>query len=460
MTRVRARIAVAAALLAIAVPGAGLAQAQAAAGSAGGWIIDGDQLQTLYTDDPPLATANFSTQVTDVFESPSGTAGIQPGWTSTRTSHFTRYESCDGATSCTSLADDINDGVTLPPVALYDDEVWSKTPAAEQQDPCGYMQDFTSAAQAYGLRTILAPDQNLAAPGNITNYQGGETQNWQSYLRLGLARCAAATGTETLHVMSQPFEAYWCCNPQGNGQGGVQDFVSFVTQAALQARAVNPDIEITEGISTNPRYSAAADVMYADYMDVRGIADKAWLNIVGTGGYSMAEQFLTDVDNNKATTVESPVLYLHAADALSSIQPTATQVSAFSLATAGSSLLLTGSQAIPGNTIPSTDGEFQFWTGGTSSQTAELQVNYGYCDSGCGSRHLVQTLDVPVTGGQAGTVVPGGAFDIASPISLPSGTWYPYVRVIVHTAGSFNLLYGSAGDATNLAQTVMFPESG
>jgi hypothetical protein len=127
MTRVRARIAVTAALLIMAVPGAGLAQVQAAAGSAGGWIIDGDQLHTLYTDVPSLATANFSTEATDVFETPSGTAGIQPGWTSTRTSHFTRYESCDGATNCTSLVDDINDGVALPPVALYDDEVWSKT---------------------------------------------------------------------------------------------------------------------------------------------------------------------------------------------------------------------------------------------------------------------------------------------------------------------------------------------
>ena len=40
--------------------------------------------------------------------------------------------------------------------------------------------------------------------------------------------------------------------------GGEADFVNFVTQASLQAKAVNPKLIVTAGLSTNPRYNPTA----------------------------------------------------------------------------------------------------------------------------------------------------------------------------------------------------------
>ncbi len=77
------------------------------------------------------------------------------------------------------------------------------------------MAQFVSSAKHLGLTTIVAPDQNLADPGIVTTCHGGESENWQTYLRLGLASCGAASGADRLHIMSQAFESHWCGNKAG-----------------------------------------------------------------------------------------------------------------------------------------------------------------------------------------------------------------------------------------------------
>ena len=197
------------------------------------------------------------------------------------------FESCTATTDrrCTSLTDDLNAGAinsASTPIVLYDDERWKKTPSAEQKDPCNYMQQFTRLAHAKGFATIMAPDQNLASPLVGSGYQGGESENWQASLRLGLGTCAARTGTERYHIMAQPFESHWGPTPERIFAGGEADFVNFVTQAALQAKAVNPKLVITAGLSTNPRYRPTAQILYQESVDVQHIVDGFWLNLWAT----------------------------------------------------------------------------------------------------------------------------------------------------------------------------------
>ncbi len=210
------------------------------------WIIADSYLKSLLSLTPEDTRTYLNNPLTNV----QGNANprIPDGWTSTPQGHYTSWA---------SLARDISSGAVTAsslPVVLYDDERWSKTPEEEQRNPCQSMEQFTKLAHAHGFITNLAPDQNLAGSlVGITTYQGGETQNWQSYLRLGLATCAARTGTERFHVMSQPFESRWGPTPEGTAVGGESDFVNFVTQAALQAWAVNPKLVITCGLSANKR---------------------------------------------------------------------------------------------------------------------------------------------------------------------------------------------------------------
>ena len=440
-----------------------------------GWIIDGSQLRSLVDYTPSsLPKTYFDTPNTIVLKSATGSGTFIPnGWRSRPGNHYTSYASGGCGTGCFSLTRDLatnNLDSSQKPLALYDDEHWTRTPANEQTTVCDTMNEFVKTAHQHGLMTILAPDQNLAQPGVITSYQGGESANWQTYLRLGLASCAARSGSDWYHVMSQPFEAHWCGNPFGKCQSSESDFVNFVTQAALQAKAVNAGIKISDGLSTSPQYfgyfrgaETLAEIMYRDYADVRQSINAVWVNVVGRNGNTTALYFLSQLSKNVPTERRSSVLFLQDNNALQNNQPSAGQPHTFALSNTGASLLFTSTQTLKaGMSLPAGTGEFQFWTDGNGHRAAKIGVNFGYCtgsESSCQHHTVIKSMDLFVPSNAKSAVMPDGAFTTTSDTTLPksSGPYRLYVQLTVERGATFNLLYGSTNTPTNLATPVLLP---
>ncbi len=426
------------------------------------WIVVDSDLATLREMDPADCNLFFNSPLTNI----QGHAGMRmpDGWTAVTDLHYSAFESCAASTDrrCTSLTDDVRSAAVNSaslPVALYDDERWRKTPSAEQKDPCGYMRQFTRLAHSKDFVTIMAPDQNLASPLVGIRYQGGESRNWQAYLRLGLATCAARTGTERYHVMAQPFESRWGPTPEGTYVGGEADFVNYVVQASLQARAINPRLVITAGLSTNPRYNPTAESMFQESVDVLDFVDGFWLNLWGN---RMGVAYLRLL-SGKAPQPNRSVLFPHKENALTNIMPNAGTATKFGLAKAGATLASWTAPAYPaGTVIPAGAWEFQFWTDGTSG-TAQLALEFGYCTvPNCTGRTPVIAANsgwTPnITAAALGAADAQGAFTTTSATTLPSGGPYRlYWTWKVVKPAPFNLLYDSRSAPTNLATPFLKP---
>ena len=139
-----------------------------------------------------------------------------PGWlVGSADLHCTSFESCSATTDrrCTSLTDDLNRSTIHSeptPFALYNDEKSEEDPSAEQKDPCHYMQEFTRLAHAKGFADHHgAGSESWQAPWWASGMKAVRARTGKPDLRLGLATCAARTGTERYHVMAQPFKARW-----------------------------------------------------------------------------------------------------------------------------------------------------------------------------------------------------------------------------------------------------------
>jgi hypothetical protein len=439
-----------------------------------GWIIDGNQLQSLIGYSPSaLPERYFNTSNTIVMNNSSTTGTFIPsGWQDQAGNHYTSYgtDGCAINNSCYSLLHDlhVNKGsvANQSPIALYDNEYWQRTPPEEQVDPCGYMSKFVGVGHQHGLTTILAPDQDLAEPGVVTNYQGGESENWQAYLRVGLAACTAKTGTEWYHIMSQPFESNWCSNPFEECQSSESDFDNFVTQAALQAKAVNPSIKLSDGLSTNPDYfgffrgtQTFAKTIYQDYVDTQHIVNAVWMNIIGNQGNNTTLYFLGLISRGAKVQPRSSVWFLEPSSVLSNNQSNNTQTHTFALNKNGTEMLFVSNQTIRSKTeIPAGTGDFQFWTDGTANQSAQLNVTLGYCSGKtCNDQTELTSMSVTVPGNARGVTVPSGAFTTDSDATLPNkGPYHLYIQLNVTQGAPFNLQYGD-DTPTNLSSPIVLP---
>ena len=421
------------------------------------WIVTDSDLRTLRDLEPADSNTYFNNNLTNL----QGHAGLQipEGWASVAQRHYTAFESCTAARDrqrCTSLTDDLKSAAvssSSAPVLLYDDERWPKTPSAEVKDPCNYMQQFTRLAHANGFITVMAPDQNLASPLVGVPYQGGESENWQAYLRLGLGTCAARTGTERYHIMAQPFESRWGPAPEGGMVGGEADFVNYVTQASLQARAINPNLVITAGLSANPRYKPTAEIMYQESIDVTSFVDGFWLNLwANPVGVSYLKLL-----SGKVLPSNSPVLFLESGRALSNAMPASQTPAKFSLEKMGNTLTSWSSRTYSaGTVIPPGAWEFQFWTDDGSGM-AQLDMEFGYCNpADCTKRTPIIASGsgwTPMVAAESlGAADSRGAFTTTSATNLPArGPYSIYWTLKVVKPASFNLIYGSASAAANLA---------
>jgi hypothetical protein len=176
---------------------------------------------------------------------------------------------------------------------MYDNEQWSRTPANEQADPVRYERLFAELAHRNGYRVILAPAQDLVPGFSSGTFQSGKSA-WQSYLSMGLATASARYG-DIYEIQAQPYEisVYRSQNA----------YASFVAAAAAQARAVNPNIVIYAGLSTQ-RVSSASELVQ-DYMATRNLVDGYWMNIPQhnqPGPIAVADQFFRDLPASAASS--------------------------------------------------------------------------------------------------------------------------------------------------------------
>jgi hypothetical protein len=153
---------------------------------------------------------------------------------------------------------------------LYDPESWQFTPAAEQQDPAHYAQQFVQAARQHGLIPILAPGMDLSkvlAPSASTNSSG--------YLQVRLPAAMAQAlsgGTGYVVIQSQSLER------------SPAEYLSVVQGAVAQIASQNAQIKVLGGLSTNPSGGAVtAQELLTDVQLTRGLVAGYWLNVPGAG---------------------------------------------------------------------------------------------------------------------------------------------------------------------------------
>jgi hypothetical protein len=150
---------------------------------------------------------------------------------------------------------------------LYDDENWPFTPTAEQQNPVQAATQAADLAHSHGLQLIVAPALDLLhvlAPGT-------PGQDWQRYIRLGLAG-AMAKVADVVELQAQSLE-----RDPGT-------YAAFVSQATAQARAANPRVTMLAGLSTNPPGTGVTTSMLTSAIAMsQSAVDGYWLNIPGPG---------------------------------------------------------------------------------------------------------------------------------------------------------------------------------
>ena len=418
------------------------------------WIVGGNAnsaLGSIRQLDPALAQTYFDNSRTDVLSGGEPPASQVPrGWSAVPSQHYTRYGPCSSGQRCASFSTDVSSGTISSskiPVVMYDNENWRYTPQNEKVNVCSYMKKFARLATANHFTSIVAPDQNLASPGVITSYQGGESENWQTYLRLGLGTCASASGAPAYHIMAQPFQTHWCGGQGGACEGSEADFTSFVTQAALQGRAVNPHLLLTAGLSTNLRYHATPQALYRDSLNVRKDINGFWLNVPGhRPNAGVAVQYLEMLSGLVP-------FYFGPDRSLSASFPTDSESEGLPLSASGGQTVFESGPALPaGTVIPAGTYEFEPWTDG-SSGSATVSIEVGYCaPPGCSSRTPVigpGSWNAHVPAGDAGSPL---SYTTTSPTRLPTGGPYRlYVAVRVRSGGGFNLRFNSGSASASLA---------
>ena len=150
---------------------------------------------------------------------------------------------------------------------LYDPEVWSFTPAAEQRDPVQAATTAAALAHAHGLQLIVAPALNLTtvlAPGS-------SAPRWQRFLDLQLAARIARI-TDVLDLQAQSLER------------SPASYANFVREAAAQARSANPGVTVLAGLSANPPGPAVdSQQLTSAILASWPAVDGYWLNLPGRG---------------------------------------------------------------------------------------------------------------------------------------------------------------------------------
>ena len=156
---------------------------------------------------------------------------------------------------------------------LYDYEKWQFTPEDEQRNPAGYVKRAAALVHAAGLLFLTSPSANLVkvmAPDTGRP----DADMFDAYLQLGIA-ADAARYADVYVIQTQ------------RALRDTELSASFVQQAAAQARAANPRVEVIAGVSTNPigRRVVSDDIVRL-IGETRNVVDGYWMNIPTRNDYS------------------------------------------------------------------------------------------------------------------------------------------------------------------------------
>ena len=143
-------------------------------------------------------------------------------------------------------------------------------PASRAAQPGPGRPAGAAAADAHGLRLIVAPALNLTTV-NLTTVRPTSGPRWQQFLDLGLAG-AMAKVADVIEMQAQSLER------------DTSSYAAFVSAAAPQARAANPKVTVLAGLSTNPPGTAvSSQQLNGGDPGNSGMVSGYWLNIPGRG---------------------------------------------------------------------------------------------------------------------------------------------------------------------------------
>lgn len=226
-----------------------------------GWIVGSHTLANLMARDSEGAVARLLNQPgTYVVTTRDGV--FPQGWMATPTETFTDAD---------NLIDTLNQGRLLPGVGavILDIENWQFTPVAQQLDPGPAYDRAAAAAHAHGLKLIATPAMDLV--GRLG--RRSDERLFAAYLRLGLPDLAGAHA-DVFELQSQALEE----DPAAFGNA--------LAAAASQVRAINPEVVVFGGVSTNHSgHLVTAAQMIAAINAAPAEVQGYWLNDPAGGAY-------------------------------------------------------------------------------------------------------------------------------------------------------------------------------
>jgi hypothetical protein len=151
-------------------------------------------------------------------------------------------------------------------VALYDLEAWDLTPRRERRSPAQYASRAADLLRDTPVILALAPSLSLASE-RVPHSASPEEAYFEAGLIEGLAPVC-----QIFHIQSQRLERV------------APRFASFVTEVARRARAINPSLYVTAGLSTNPPGAPVAfEHLRACVELTQSVVDGYWLNVPKPG---------------------------------------------------------------------------------------------------------------------------------------------------------------------------------
>jgi hypothetical protein len=240
-----------------------------------------------------------STLTQNAFDNPNTVESDHPHnkWTSQAVVSFYAYGPVNNPSSFEyAIANDTIPAGTV--YVKYDDESWSLTPPAEQEDPGDYMAAFVQLAHENGYKAILTPAMDLTTDMSCYNPYD---PSWANYLYdCDIPALASEAEPDIFEIQAQSTED----DTSGASYCGCYQWI--VQQAASNAGNYNDREEIFAGLSSDhDGIVSTGSNLYSDVINTLGAVDGYWLNtpVAGTacpactpgGAPQVAAQLLWDL---------------------------------------------------------------------------------------------------------------------------------------------------------------------
>jgi hypothetical protein len=233
---------------------------QCGAGKTPRWIIAYSALRNIQNVDKDIASYFFNNPCTYIDEDEQGVA-FPKGWASVPTADYRSYAAFQADITANAVRANAK-------AILYDNEIWSDTPASEQAAPAATEALFAKLAHANGYLFIATPATDLvrSQPG----YNKAKPDQDQ-YLSMGFPGFSAGAPADIYNIQAQAIVA------------DTASYVSYVAEAAAQGRKANPNVVVLAGISPAPTgHTVTEDQLYQAIVQTQSIVSGYWLNVSAT----------------------------------------------------------------------------------------------------------------------------------------------------------------------------------